>query len=57
LTQPPPAGAEVFIEFRVDLNQQFQSAPIEPDGSIFLPSDDGGIILPDAGGVILPDAQ
>jgi len=58
LTQPPPAGAEVFIEFKVDVNQQLQGAPVEADGGIILPSDDGGIILPsDDGGIILPDAQ
>jgi hypothetical protein len=58
LTQPPPAGAEVFIEFKVDVNQQLQGAPVEADGGILLPSDDGGIVLPsDDGGIILPDAQ
>jgi hypothetical protein len=67
LTQPPPAGAEVFIEFKVDVNQQLQGSPADAGGGIILPDDDGGISLTDDGGSIqlpeedggitLPDAQ
>ena len=65
LTQPPPAGAEVSIEFKVDVNQQLQGRPAdagvsgEDGGGLILPDEDGGIILlpEDDAGIIPPDAQ
>ena len=64
LTQPPPAGAEVSIEFKVDVNQQLQGRPAdagvsgEDGGGISLSDDGGSIQLPeDDGGITLPDAQ
>ena len=64
MTQPPPAGAEVSIEFKVDVNQQLQGRPAdagvsgEDGGGISLSDDGGSIQLPeDDGGITLPDAQ
>lgn len=65
LTDPPPAGAQVFLDFRVDVSE---GAGLPGDASSPAPSgtDDGGIISPDGGVIIIsgdsgtlfvPDAQ
>lgn len=63
LTDPPPAGAEIFLQFRVEVSDNagfaVDSGVAEPTGDageIILPGDGGIIVAPDAGQVILPDA-
>lgn len=66
LTDPPPAGAEIFLQFRVDVSD---NPPFGTDaggnnqstldgGEVVLPVSDGGVILPpaeDAGLIISAD--
>ena len=68
LTDPPPAGAQVFLDFRVDVSENAglpapdastqvgDASVISGDGGQILQGDAGMILQGDAGTVIPPDA-